>query len=161
MNSYLTDNTELLFEEELQLTNIHEYGTKWDELTTGKVTPGPEGVRFDLDFEGTINGPQINGKIKGTDYLEVRADGKFMLNIHATVITNDGKHIAVREDGILFPKENGKANIQLNLQFTTHHPEYSWMNNVQGWAICEVDMQKGIVDVKVYKGSFEAVTITA
>lgn len=157
MNTYLTDNTELLFEEHLQLTNIAGYGIDWGELTNGKTAPGPEGARFDLDFEGLVRGPEIKGKIIGTDYLEVRADGKFMLNIQATVITDDGKRIAVREDGILYPGENGKAHIQLNLQFTTHHPEYAWMNNVQGWAICEVDMRRGEVTVKVYKGSFEPV----
>ncbi|MFH5831950.1 DUF3237 family protein [Halalkalibaculum sp. DA3122] len=155
MNTYLANNTELLFEEQINLTNIAEYGIKWSELTSGKTAPGPEGARFDLDFEGIVNGPKIKGKIKGTDYLEVRADGKFMLNIQAAVVTDDGKRIAVREDGILYPGENGRARIQLNLQFTTHYPEYTWMNNVQGWAICEVDMQRGEVNVKVYKGNFE------
>lgn len=160
MDTYLNNNTELFFEEQIHLTNIQEYGIRWSDLTNGKVAPGPEGARFDLDFEGPIKGPLIKGEIKGTDYLEVRADGKFMLNIQAAIITDDGKRIAVREDGILFPGKNGKANIQLNLQFTTHHSEYAWINNVQGWALCEVDMLRGEVNVKVYKGSFEAVTET-
>lgn len=157
MNNYLTDNTKLLFEEQLHLTNIAEYGIKWSELTSGETAPGPEGARFDLDFEGIVEGPNIKGKIIGTDYLEVRADGKFMLNIQAAVITDDGKRIAVHEDGILYPGENGKAHIQLNLQFTTHHPEYTWINHIQGWAICEVDMLRGEVKVKVYQGSFKDV----
>lgn len=161
MNSYLTSNTELFFEEQIHLTNIREYGTRWNDLTSGKTTPNPEGARFDLDFEGIVDGPQIKGKIKGTDYLEVRADGKFMLNIQAFVDTDDGKRIAVREDGILYPSENGKANIQLNLQFTTHDPEYAWINSVQGWALCEVDMHLGEVKVKVYKGTFGEVPVSA
>lgn len=157
MNNYLTDNTKLLFEEQLHLTNIAEYGIKWSELIHGETAPGPEGARFDLGFEGIIEGPNIKGKITGTDYLEVRADGKFMLNIQAAIITDDGKRIAVREDGILYPGDNGKAKIQLNLQFITHHPGYTWINNVQGWAICEVDMLRGEVNVKVYQGSFNEV----
>lgn len=160
MNTYLDNNTELFFEERIHLTNISEYGIRWSDITSGKAAPGQEGARFDLEFEGLVNGPRIKGKIKGTDYLEVRADGKFMLNIQAAIVTDDGKRIAVREDGILYPAENGKAHIQLNLQFTTHHPEYTWINNVQGWAICEVDMQRGEVQVKVYKGNFELVPET-
>lgn len=160
MSININENTELLFEEKLHLTNISEYGIKWTELASGKTAPGPEGARFDLDFEGRVSGPNINGTIKGTDYLEVRADGKFMLNIQAAVITNDDKRIAVREDGILYPHANGKAHIQLNLQFQTHYPEYAWMNNIQGWAICEVDMMRGEVTVKVYQGNFETVPET-
>ncbi|MDR8390801.1 DUF3237 domain-containing protein [Aliifodinibius sp. S!AR15-10] len=161
MNININENTELLFEEKLHLTNITEYGLKWSELTNGITAPGPEGARFDLDFEGLVHGPKINGTIKGTDYLEVRADGKFMLNIQAAVITDDGKRIAVREDGVLYPHLNGKAHIQLNLQFQTHYPEYRWMNNIQGWAICEVDMMRGEVNVKVYNGQFETIAETA
>ncbi|HKK47416.1 MAG TPA: DUF3237 family protein [Balneolaceae bacterium] len=161
MNTYLTNHTELLFEEQLILTNIVEYGIKWNDLVSGKIVPGPEGARFNLDFEGPVTGPKIKGKIKGTDYLEVRADGKFMLNIQAAILTDNEKSIAVREDGILYPGENGKAHIQLNLQFTTHYPEYAWMNKIQGWAICEVDMLRGEVNVKVYKGSFESITEAA
>lgn len=157
MNSYLKNNTELFFEEYIHLINIREYGISWAELTSGKTAPGPEGARFDLDFKGIVEGPRIKGTISGTDYLEVRADGKFMLNIQAFVETDDGKRIAVREDGILYPSKKGKANIQLNLQFTTHHPEYEWINNVQGWAICEVDMHLGEVKVKVYKGAFDII----
>lgn len=160
MNININDNTELIFEEKIHLTNISEYGTKWSELTSGKVHPGPEGVRFDLEFEGLIHGPQIKGTIKGIDYLEVRADGKFMLNIQAAITTEDGKRIAVHENGILYPKEDGMAHIQLNLQFTTHYPEYTWLNNIQAWAICEVDMQRGEVQVKAYKGNFTSVPET-
>lgn len=161
MDTYLNNNTELFFEEQIHLTNIREYGISWNEMTSGKSRPGPEGARFDLDFEGIVDGPQIKGKIKGTDYLEVRADGKFMLNIRAFIQTEDGKRIFVREDGILYPAENGEAHIQLNLQFTTHHPEYSWINNVQGWALCEVNMRLGEVKVKVYKGAFDKVPVSA
>lgn len=157
MNTDIKNSTELIFEEQIHLTSITEYGVKWNELTSGKVTPGPEGARFDLEFEGRVTGPEINGTIKGVDYLVVRADGKFMLNIHAVLNTDDGKRIAVYEDGVLYPAENGKAHIQLNLQFTTNHPEYIWMNNLMTWAIADVDMQRGEVQVKAYKGIFDAV----
>lgn len=157
MKSSIENNTELFFEEQIHLTGITEYGISWMDLTSGREQPGPEGARFDLAFEGSVEGPQLRGTIKGVDYLEVRADGKFMLNIQAMIETEDGKRIAVKEDGILFPAENGKAHIQLNLQFTTHHREYRWLNSIQAWALADVDMQRGEVSVKVYKGEFKPI----
>ena len=157
MSININENTEILFEEDIHLTNITEFGIKWNELTKDIVVPGPEGARFNLDFEGRVYGPDIKGTIKGTDYLEVRADGKFMLNIHAVIVTDDDKRISVQEDGILYPGKDGKAHIQLNLQFSTHHREYEWMNSIQGWALCEVDMVRGQVRVKVYRGQFTSV----
>lgn len=157
MKPTIEHNTELFFEEQIHLKGITEYGISWLDLTSGRQQPGLEGARFDLAFEGSVEGPQLRGTIKGVDYLQVRADGKFMLNIQAMIETNDGKRIAVREDGILFPAENGKAHIQLNLQFTTHHPEYRWLNSIQAWALADVDMQRGEVSVNVYKGEFNPV----
>jgi len=152
MSLDISQRTRLLFEERIHLTNIAEYGISWSELTAGRTTPGAEGARFDLAFEGEVEGPQIKGKIKGVDYLEIRADGKFMLSIQAHITTDDGKRIAVKEDGVLYPGENGKAFIQLNLHFTTHYPEYAWLNNLQAWAIADVDMVRGEVVVSAYIG---------
>lgn len=160
MISTIDNNTEPVFKEDIYLTGITEYGFSWNELVSGQKSPGPEGARFDLAFEGTVDGPGIRGTIKGIDYLEVRSDGKFMLDIQAMIETDDGKRIAVREDGILYPAPDGKANIQLNLQFTTHYTEYRWMNHLQVWALADVDMQRGEVKVNAYKGSFNPVHAT-
>lgn len=160
MNTEIKTNTKLLFEEHIHLTNISDYGLAWNDLVSGKVSPGPEGARFDLAFEGEVEGPGIKGIIKGVDYLEVRADGKFMLNIQAHVMTDDGVRIAVKEDGILYPSDEGKAFIQLNLQFTTHNPKYAWLNDVQGWGIAAVNMLRGEVKVSVYQGDFTPVEAT-
>lgn len=160
MNSEISQKTRFLFEEDVHLTGITEYGVKWSELTTGRISPGPEGVRFDLAFEGSLIGPEIDGTVKGVDFLEIRADGRFMLNIQATITTRDNKRIALREDGILIPAENGKAFLQLNMQFTTHHPEYTWMNQLQVWGTGISDMHRGEVQIKAYEGNFEAIPET-
>ncbi len=152
MSLDISQRTRLLFEERIHLTNITEYGIKWSELTAGRAAPGTEGARFDLAFEGDVEGPRLKGKIKGVDYLEIRADGKFMLNIQAHITTDDGIRIAVKEDGVLYPGANGKSFIQLNLHFTTHYPEYAWLNNLQAWAIADVDMVRGEVVVSAYIG---------
>lgn len=143
---------EFLFSEAVHLTGITEYGVRWDELTGGAVAPPAEGARFDLSFAGTLVGPRIEGKISGIDYLEVRADGRFMLNIQATVTTTDGENIALHEDGILVPPANpdSPAILRLNLKFTTASPKYSWLNKLHVWAQGEVNMNLGEVTVKVY-----------
>lgn len=36
-------------------------------IAAGKVAPPPEGVRFDLSFEGSIDGPKLKGAVHGVD----------------------------------------------------------------------------------------------
>lgn len=154
MKEQFAENTRLLFTESIQLTGIDEFGTSWIELTSGQTHPPAEGARFDLHFEGTVEGPEISGTIKGTDYMSVRADGRFMLDIYATITTEDGERIALYEDGILVPEGNGMANLQLNLKFTAGSSRYAWLNKMQVWAIARTDMSRGEVTVQAYTGDF-------
>lgn len=141
---------EFLFDEKLHLTGIDEYGVSWLELLSGEADLPKEGARFDIHFEGTLSGPKINGTIKGIDYLTVRADGRFMLDIHAAIKTNDGESIAVYEDGQLIPNESGINDLKLNMHFTTASDKYGWLNKVQGWSVGPVNNKNGEVNVKVY-----------
>jgi hypothetical protein len=135
---------EHLFDEEIQLTGITEYGISWKELTEGKVNIPGQGARFDIVFEGKLTGRHINGVIKGVDYLEVRADGKFMLNTHARIITEDGDIISVKESGISTPV-SGNAKLHLNMELSAFSPDYQWLNRKQIWVIGEVNMLNGEV----------------
>jgi hypothetical protein len=150
MESKMIDNAvKHLFDEQIQLTNIVDYGVSWEGLTTGQAVLPPIGLRFDLDFEGRLTG-EVNGVIKGTDYLEIRADGKFQLHIQARIITDDGETIAVKEDGISTPGDDGTAVLNLNMQFYTVSEKYSWINKKQAWAVGEVDMLTGAVKMKCF-----------
>ena len=62
-------------------------------LTSGQVAPPPEGVRFDVPFDGTSTG-KLTGTVTGIDYIRVRADGRFDLHIHGTLTIQDGEKIA-------------------------------------------------------------------
>jgi hypothetical protein len=135
--------TEHLFDEEIRLTGITEYGVSWKEIIDGKRIP-VQGARFDLNFEGKVTG-RINGVIKGVDYLEIRADRKFMLNIHARIVTEDGEIIAVKEYGISTPDTSGMAKLNLNMEFFTLSPAYIPLNKKQVWVIGEVNMANGEV----------------
>lgn len=134
-----------IFTEEINLTEITEYGIDWSEMLKPDQLIPLQGARFDLAFEGIIKGDRLNGVIKGVDYLEIRSDGKFSLNIHATIITNDGFTISVRETGISTPDSSGKAILHLNMDFFTASSEYDWINKKQVWSVGEVDMKSGKV----------------
>lgn len=152
METLALKTTRLLFEEHIRLTGITEYGIGWEALNAGKEPVPTEGARFDLFFEGELNGPRITGKVKGVDYMTVRADGKFILNLQAIVITDDGESIALEEDGILIPDEEDPqyADLQLNMKFTTATSRYAWLNKKMAWGIGRVDRQQGTLHIQAY-----------
>jgi hypothetical protein len=145
---------EHLFDETVHLTGITEFGVSWQDLTTGKVAPPPQGARFVIYFEGTLEGPRIKGKLSGVDFLTVRADGRFILDLHLTITTEDGENIYAHEDGILIPPQDDSriAGLKLNMHLSTASPQYSWVNQLQVWARGTVDWNTGEVQVRAYAG---------
>jgi hypothetical protein len=145
-------NGELLCDESIRLTGVTEYGISWEEFTNGRVTPPREGAFFDIAFEGTLTGEKLSGTIKGIDYLQVRADGRFMLHLHATITTDDGENIAVSEEAILMPPsdDSGIGQLRLNLSFGTASSKYGWLNRRLAWGIGPIDLAAGTAEVKVY-----------
>jgi len=152
METLTLKTTRLLFEEHIHLTGITEYGISWEALNAGKDPVPPEGARFDLFFEGDLKGSRITGKVKGVDYMTVRADGKFILSLQAIVITDDGESIALEEDGILIPDEEDPkyADLQLNMKFTTAVPHYAWLNKKMVWGIGRVDREQGTLHIQAH-----------
>ena len=121
-------------------------------IDSGCILFSGEGARFDIYFEGSLEGSRIKGDIRGVDYLTVRADGQFILNLHAIIKTDDGVNISIDEDGILLPPEDdsGIAQLKLNMRLNTASPEYSWLNKVQVWVRGTADWNTGEVRVKAY-----------
>ena len=136
-----------LFEETARLTGVTEYGVSWEKLIRGEAQLPLQGARFDIAFEGSLEGDRIKGTIKGIDYATVRADGRFDMSIHATITTDDGARIAFYEDGVLTPNGDGTATLRLNMRFTTAHPAYAWLNTVQAWGTGVANQQSGEVRV--------------
>ena len=134
----------LLFEEKVVLSDFEEYGFSMQDLVNGERIP-EEGARFDIYFEGELTGEKINGKISGVDYLEVRADGRFFLDLHARILTDDGAQIQVTETGI-----NDNGALKLNMEFHTNDERYSWLNREQVLGLGTVDFNTGQAIVKGY-----------
>jgi hypothetical protein len=92
---------ELIYEHAVQFKQVTEYGVAFDRLLSGAAAPPAGEVRFDAHVEGTVTGPKLKGTIKGVDYINVRADGRFQLHFHAETTTEDGKKIALYADALL------------------------------------------------------------
>jgi hypothetical protein len=94
----------------------------------------PQGARFDVAFEGRAAG-RMSGKVRGLDYLRMRADGRVDLDIRATVETDDGFRIALSADGVAILRQ-GEPIVDLfeNVILTTAAVGYAWVNTRQIWA---------------------------
>lgn len=135
----------LLFEEDVQLTEVKEYGMSWQEFSTGSQSIPAEGLRFDIHFEGKVTGDRVSGTIRGVDYLTVRSDGRLFLDLHAAIRTPEGVVIKVIESGI-----NDQGALRLNMDFHTNDQRYSWLNHKHVWGVGTVDFETGRVKIKGY-----------
>jgi hypothetical protein len=134
---------EHLYDADMRFTRFGDYGVSLQDLNSGRVIPPPAGARIDLAFEGRIDGPRLKGTIVGIDYVAVRADGRFQLNIQATVTTNDGAAIALVADGIATPSGGPIVPLRKHVQMTTASPRYVWVNQLEIWVRGSADMSAG------------------
>jgi hypothetical protein len=142
---------ELLYEYTLKITGTTEYGVSLESLIAGNVPPPPEGARFDVWFEGAAVGSKLKGKVRGVDYLRVRADGRFELHIHAEFTADDGQKISLHADGVALPRQDSSiADLRENVTLSTSAKDYTWVNVLQIWGIGTVDLATQVINVKGY-----------
>ena len=142
---------ELIYEADIQFTGMVEFGVGMQDLSSGKTALPLEGARFDQTFQGELHGPKLRGKISGTDYLYVRADGRFQLHLHARVTTEDGANIALSSDGVSLQVE-GERETQLRaaVSLFTSFEAYTWLNKLQLWVLGSLDPVEGKAILKAY-----------
>jgi hypothetical protein len=126
---------EKIYEHELDLTGITDFGFSLDDLLTGREAIPLQGARFDLAVNGRFKG-RLAGRARGVDYLRVRADGRMELDLHLTVETDDGHRIALSGDGQAAPR-NGEPILDIfgNIRLSTASKEYAWVNERQIWSV--------------------------
>ena len=134
------------------LIKIVEYGVSNDTLSSQGATLPPKGARFDAYFEGVIEGPKLKGKINCADYIHARADGRVQLHIHGEITTHDGEKIALFADGLSTHREGSTFYHNENVTLFTSSPKYSWVNQLQIWAVGNVDGITGKIDITGYVG---------
>jgi len=96
-------------------------GVVTDILLYGET---PHGVRMDVAFEGQLSG-EINGFMRGMDYVLVRPDGVFEINVHATITTDDGAIISAEITGNMVDGSIRDTHVVLE----TGHPDYQWLHD--------------------------------
>jgi hypothetical protein len=151
MNAKTITAGELVYEADIQFTEMVEYGVSMDAISSGEIPLPLEGARFDQVFKGQLYGPKLSGKIFGTDHLYVRADGRFQLHLHARVTTEDGVNISFSSEGVSLQIEGETATqLRAAISLFTSSETYKWLNHLQLWALGTLDPIKGTAFVRAY-----------
>ena len=141
---------EKIYEYDLDITGVTDFGMSLDAILSGKEAIPPQGARVDVGFEGQASG-RLSGKVRGVDYLRVRADGRIELDIRATIETDDGQRISLSADGVAVAHPgNPVAELSENVRLTTAAADYAWVNSRQIWAPGTVYLATGKIHVDAY-----------
>jgi hypothetical protein len=113
---------------------------------------------------GTVTGPRVSGKIRpvGGDWLTLRRDGIAVLDVRATIETEDAALIYVAYPGIIDFGPDGYENfvqgrspgsavaIRISPRFQTSHPAYVWLNRLHCIGLGQAFLERSEVAYNVY-----------
>ena len=141
---------EKIYEQELDLNGVMEYGVSMDALVAGREAVPLQGARFDLAIDGRSKG-RLAGRAHGFDYVRVRADGRMELDLHLTVETDDGLRVALSGDGQAAPR-NGEPILDIfgNIRLSTASEEYRWVNERQIWSVGTANLATGKIHIEAF-----------
>jgi hypothetical protein len=128
------------------------------------IGPLPEGIRVNFYVTGGLfKGPNIKGKVRpvGGDWLTLRKDGIGILDVRATMETDDGALIYIAYTGTLDLGPTGYKDfaegklpefIKLTVASRMHtaNPKYEWVNRSQYVQFGEFERDKLLVRYDVY-----------
>ena len=138
---------EKIYEYDLDITGVTDYGITLEEILSGQRKVPPQGARVDVAFAGRAIG-RVAGHVRGVDYLRLRADGRIDLDIRATIETDDGHRIALSADGVAVPRATEPiADLSENVSLSTAAEEYAWVRTHQIWGVGTVDLAAGKVHI--------------
>jgi hypothetical protein len=141
---------EKIYEYEFDITGVTDYGVSMDTILAGKEKVPLQGARFDLAVAGRGKG-RLSGRAHGVDYLLIRSDRRIELDLHVTVETDDGRHIALAGDGQAAPRNDESVlDIFANIRLSTAAKEYTWVNSRQIWAVGTASLATGKIHVEAY-----------
>ena len=141
---------EKIYEYDLDITEVTDYGVTLEDILSGKTSIPVQGARIDVAFKGRATG-RLAGLVHGIDYLLIRADGRVDLDIHATIETDDGHRIALAADGVCLPRPAEPiADLRENVELITASEDYAWVNTRQVWGVGTVNFASGKINVEAY-----------
>ena len=99
------------------------------------VANGPAGTKVVATVTGgALVGPKINATapegVAAGDWLTIRADGSFALDVRFSLRTHDGADIYVTYTGLGVRNEDGTPSIKTAPRFETGDERYAWLNNL-------------------------------
>lgn len=130
------------------------------------VGPTPEGLRINWFWypkEGSVYGPVLNAKVRllGGDWMTIRRDGIGVMDVRATLETEDGALLYVEYPGYFELGENGyedalagkwpaHATTRTTPRFHVADPRYLWLNRLPCLGIGEVNMKALAYEYDIY-----------
>ena len=143
-------SSEKIFEYDLDITAITDYGANMEALFTGRENVPLQGAQFDVALDGSIKG-RLSGRMRGTDYLRVRADGRRELDLRGTVETEDGNRIAFSADGVGTQREGEPiVHLAVKIHLLTASAAYAWVNARPAWGAGYANLATGKIHIDAY-----------
>lgn len=134
---------ERIYSYTVNVSEMIDYGQKLGRILSGKEVPSLSGARFDTTVSGRSEG-RLSGSVIGTDFLFLRPDGGFDVDIRARIETDDGCRLFLSAGGVGALRE-GQLIMDLTEYVRLHSsfPQYTWVNTCQFWARGYADLNKG------------------
>lgn len=121
----------------------------------------PDGVRFDFNVRGTVDGPGLKGKFPASvAHLLIDADGIGTIHVRAPLLFNDGAMAELEATGRYdFGTDGHRRAIAGDLpdsalgwcpRFYSGHPRYTWLNRIQCLGVGELRPREARVDYDLY-----------
>lgn len=152
----------------------YDYSYEMDHVTSYVATlaepevigPVAEGLRLNFYITGgEVLGPRIKGKIRpaGADWLTIRTDGIGILNVRATLETDDGALIYAYYTGRADFGPDGyrdflegtpqadSFDLRIQPNYQTAHPDYLWVNRAFCIGVGKVVLSKQEASYDIYQ----------
>jgi Protein of unknown function (DUF3237) len=141
---------EKIFEYDLDITGVTDYGADMEALFTGRDSVPRQGAQFDVTLAGPVKG-RVTGNMRGIDYLRVRPDGRRELELRGAIETDDGSRIAFSAVGVGSPREGEPiVDLAVKIDLLTAAAAYSWVNAKPAWGSGYADLATNKIHVEVY-----------
>lgn len=128
------------------------------------IGPVPEGIRANFYVTGgRFSGDGMKGTLRavGADWLTIRRDGVGVLDVRATLETEEGSLIYMTYSGITDFGEAGydeflggriptKLSLRTVPRFQTSDPACAWLNRIQAFSVGEANLETSTVNYDVY-----------
>ncbi len=141
---------EKIFEYDLDITGVTDYGADMEVLFTGREGVPLQGAQFDVRLAGPVKG-RVTGAMHGIDYLRVRGDGRRELELRGTIETDDGSRIAFTAEGVGSPRDGEPiVDLAVKIDLLTAAVAYTWVNAKPAWGSGYANLATNKIHVDVY-----------